>query len=171
MIKLRLGLLAVVGGVCIPASLYAASILGPSAPVCAVGTVPSILVKVTGLKDRTGKLRVRTFGGSPATYFDKTKALKRIEVVIPASGPTDVCMPVPGPGVYAVDVRHDANDNGDTDKADGAGASGNPRMTLFDIIFGRKPPAKQVQVSVGRGTAIVPIQVKYLSGGTFKPVA
>jgi hypothetical protein len=71
-------------------------------------------------------------------------------------------MPVPAAGVYAVDVRHDANNNGDTDKADGAGASGNPKITLFDIIFGRKPPAAQVQVHVGHGTTIVPITVRYL---------
>jgi uncharacterized protein (DUF2141 family) len=149
------------GGVLIPASLYASAILGPVAPLCANGAVPSILVKVTGLKSRSGKVRVRTFGGSPDTYFDKTKALKRLELPVPASGPIDICMPVSGPGVYAVDVRHDANNNGKTDRADGAGASGNPQVSLIDIIFKRKPPARQVQVIVGNGTAVVPVQVKY----------
>ncbi len=160
--NLRIGFLAVLGASLVPAGLYAANILGPAAPICATGAGPSILVRVSGLKSRVGKVRVRTFGGSPSNYFDKKKYLQRLEFAVPASGPIDVCMPVPGPGTYAVDVRHDANNNGDTDRADGAGASGNPKMTLMDIVFNRKPPAKQVQVPVGRGTALVPIVVRYL---------
>jgi uncharacterized protein (DUF2141 family) len=160
--KLRIGFLAVGCAALIPAGLMAANILGPAAPMCAAGGSPSILVRVSGLKTRAGKVRVRTFGGSPANYFDKKKYLSRVELPVPAAGPIDVCMAVPGPGTYAVDVRHDANNNGDTDRADGAGASGNPKMTLFDILFNRKPPAKQVQVPVGRGTAVVPIVVRYL---------
>jgi hypothetical protein len=74
----------------------------------------------------------------------------------------EVCVPVPAPGVYALDVRHDANNNSDTDRADGIGASGNPKMSLFSIIFGRRPPANQVQFKVGNGTAIVPVVVRYL---------
>ena len=162
MVKLRIGLLAVAAAVLVPASLGAVQILGPAPATCGVGDAPSILVRVSGLRDRNGKLRVRTFGGSPSTYFDKTKALKRVEYPVPESGPVEVCMPVPSPGLYAVDVRHDANNNGDTDKADGAGASGNPKLSLFDIIFKRRPPAKQVQVSVGDGTTVVPILVRYM---------
>ncbi len=157
----RLGLLGFSTLVLAPASLCAAAILGPAAPLCENGSSPSMLVKVSGLKTRSGKVRVRAFGGNPASYFDKRQALKRIEVFVPSSGPVEVCVPVPGPGVYAADVRHDANNNGDTDRADGAGASGNPKVTLMDILFKRRPPAKQVQVAVGQGTTVVPIQVKY----------
>jgi hypothetical protein len=32
----------------------------------------------------------------------------------------------------------------------------------MSILFGRKPPASQVQVSVANGTTIVPITVRYL---------
>lgn len=160
--NLRIGFLTVSGALMVPAMLSGANILGPAAPICASGAGPSILVRVSGLKSRVGKVRVRTFGGSPSNYFDKKKYLARVELSVPATGPVDVCMPIPGPGTYAVDVRHDANNNGDTDRADGAGASGNPKMTLLDIVFNRKPPAKQVQVVVGRGTALVPVVVRYL---------
>ncbi len=142
--------------------LGSATILGPAPDVCAASKGPSILVRASGFKNRAGKVRVRAFGGSPANYFDKTKALTRIEYPMPAAGSVDVCVPLPAPGVYAVDVRHDINNNSDTDRADGAGASGNPKITLFDIIFGRKPPAKQVQISVGQGTTVVPVIVRYM---------
>ncbi len=147
------------------------AVLGPAAAQCSAGRGPAMLVRVIGLKDRVGKVRVRAFGGSPATYFDKTKALKRIEVAIPAAGPVDVCVPLSAAGVYAVDVRHDTNVNGKSDRSDGAGASGNPTMSLFDVIFKRKPPASKVQVSVGNGVTVVPVTVMYVQGGALRPIA
>jgi uncharacterized protein (DUF2141 family) len=154
--------LALGGLLAFPAS---AGVIGPDAGVCVSGGGSAIL------KDRLGPVRVRTFGGSPETYFDKKKTLKRVVVAPPASGPVEVCMAVPGPGVYAVDIRHDVNRNGDTDKADGAGASGNPKISLFAILFGKRPSADQVAVRVGNGVVPINIQVKYLQGGSFKAVA
>jgi uncharacterized protein (DUF2141 family) len=162
MIKLRIGLLAFVALAAMPVAVGNAAILGPASGVCVAGATPSVLVRVSGLRSRLGTVRVRTFAGTPDTYFDKTKYQRRVEVSIPKAGPVDICVPVNAPGVYAVDVRHDANNNGDTDRADGAGASGNPKLTLFDVLFKRRPPAKQVQFSVGRGTTVVPIVLKYL---------
>lgn len=147
-----------------------AQAIGPDSRVCTEASGPAMLVRVQGLKDRAGKVRVRSFGGSPSTYFDKKQTLRRIELPVPSKGNVDVCVPVPAPGVYAVDVRHDVNDNGKTDRADGGGASGNPKITLVDMIFKRKPPVKQVQVAVGSGVTVVPVQIKYLSGGSFKPI-
>jgi uncharacterized protein (DUF2141 family) len=158
----KLAFLAAAASLLAAPAIGSAGILGPAPALCASGSAPSILVRVSGLKNRAGTIRVRTFGGNPNTYFDKRHALKRVEYPTPEAGPVEVCVPVPAPGLYAVDVRHDINSNSDTDRADGAGASGNPKITLFDILFGRKPPAKKVQVSVGKGTAIVPIQLRYL---------
>jgi uncharacterized protein (DUF2141 family) len=162
MLKRRISFIALPVALAVIPAVGFADILGPQPAMCAEGDGPAILVKASGFKNRAGTIRVRTFGGSPSTYFDKRHTLKRVEYAVPTSGPIEVCMPVPAPGVYAVDVRHDINSNSDTDRSDGAGASGNPKITLFDILFGRKPPAKQVQVSVGKGTTVVPIQVRYL---------
>lgn len=148
-----------------------AGVIGPDAAVCNAGNGPAILVRVEGLKDRVGPVRVRTFGGSPSTYFDKKKTLKRVELTPPASGPVEICMAVPGPGVYAVDIRHDVNRNGDTDKSDGAGASGNPKISLFDILFGNRPSPQKVAVRVSNGVTPITIQVKYLQGGSFRAVS
>ena len=147
-----------------------AAILGPEAALCAAGNSPAMLVRVIGLKNRTGTLRLRSFGGSSATYFDKKAYLKRIQIDLPANGPVELCLPVPRPGVYAVDLRHDVNLNEKSDRADGAGASGNPKVSLIDIIFGKRPAASKVAVSVGAGVTIVPIVVKYLQGGSLKPI-
>ena len=147
-----------------------ATVLGPDATVCERGDGPAILVNVVGFKNRAGTVRARTFGGSPATWFDKKYLLKRTEAGVPSSGAVAICMPVPHAGIYAVDIRHDVNGNGDTDKADGAGASGNPNLSLFDVIFKRKPPVNRVSVQVGTGVTPITVVLKYLSGGSVKPV-
>ena len=168
---LKFAALVLLGGGGLVACSAHAGVIGPDAGVCASGSGSAILVRVDGLKDRIGPVRVRTFTGSPDNYFDKKKTLKRVELTPPAAGPVEVCMAVPGPGVYAVDIRHDANRNGDTDKSDGAGASGNPKISLFDILFGKRPDASRVAVRVGNGVVPINIQVKYLRGGSFKAVA
>lgn len=148
----------------------AATILGPDAAACARGDSPAILINVVGFKNRAGTVRARTFGGSPSTWFDKRYLLKRTLADVPSSGPVAICMPVPGPGTYAVDIRHDIDGTGKTDKSDGAGASGNPQVSLFDVLFKRKPPADKVAVHVGGGVTSITVVLKYLSGGSVKPV-
>ena len=131
---------------------------------------PQVMVRITGFRDRAGQVRVRLFGGSPSTYFDKTRALVRVEIPTPRSQPVDICVPAPGPGVYAVDVRHDGNGNGRTDRQDGGGVSGNPSVSLFDVLFSRRPAPATVQFRVGTGTTVVPVTLMYLQGMSFRPV-
>lgn len=142
-----------------------AAILGPSAAACASGDGPAVLVKIAGLKNRAGTVRARLFaGGRPASWFDKRAHIGRIQVPTPANGAVEICMPVPRPGAYVVDVRHDINNNGDTDRSDGGGASGNPKIGLMDVLFGRKPPAKQVVFNVGAGITPIIVAVNYATG-------
>jgi uncharacterized protein (DUF2141 family) len=162
MAKLRNGVLVLATATLGLPGLGAAQALGPNPSLCSGGREPTILVRVAGLKNRAGTVRVRTYNGAPDTYFNKKFAQKRYEYNVPSSGPIEICVPVGAPGTYAVDIRHDVNNNGDTDRSDGIGASGNPKFSLISILFGRKPPASQVQVSVASGTTIVPITVKYL---------
>lgn len=145
--------------------------IGPDAARCAPGAAhPAILVEVGGFKSRAGTVRVRVFGGATSTYFDKKQALLRTELAVPREGPVAICMPVERAGIYAVDVRHDINANGKTDRSDGGGASGNPHVTLFDMLFSRKPDPRTVQIRVGAGTTVVPVTLTYLQGGSLKPI-
>jgi uncharacterized protein (DUF2141 family) len=153
----------------LPAAGHAAP-AGPFAEACE-GANAAMLVHVTGFKARTGMLRVQSYGGDPDHYFDKGTYLKRIDLRVPAAGPLDVCVPVPGPGRYAVSVRHDLNGSGKTDRSDGGGMSGNPHLSLFDLMFKRKPAPDEVAVGVGNGVKMVPIVLNYISGASFRPIA
>jgi uncharacterized protein (DUF2141 family) len=143
--------------------------LGPHADDCADGK-PAMLVRIQGLKSRSGTVRVQTYGGDPARYFEKGSYLERVQVRVPPSGPVEVCMPVPRPGLYAVSVRHDANGNGSADMgSDGGGFSGNPSVSLFDALFKRKPSPVQVQVKVA-GVTPVPVILNYIHGASVGPI-
>lgn len=169
--KMMVAMAAVAVGLTLPANGASATVLGPEAARCTAGSGPALLVRVTGFKNRAGTVRVRSFpGATPAAWFDRKRALKRHLVALPDGGPVDICVAVARPGPYVIDVRHDINGNGDSDRADGAGVSGNPSVSVFDFFVGKKPPASVVVVNAGSGITVVPITMKYIQGGAFKPV-
>lgn len=151
--------------------LLAGPIAVPARTSCPADVGPALLVDVSGFRNRAGQVRVRVFGGPTSTYFDKKLALFRLETPVPAAGKVTFCIPVPRPGVYAVDVRHDINANSDTDRNDGGGVSGNPRVSLWDVLLSRRPEPAKVQVRVGGGVTAVPVTLMYLQGGVFRPLA
>ena len=147
----------------------AAAVLGPHAAACAAGGGrAAMLVHVEGLKARSGMLRVQSYGGDPAHYFDKGSYLERVEVPVPSTGAIEVCMPVPRPGAYAVSVRHEPA-GGSSQLAQGGGMSGNPNVSLMDVLFRRKPSPDQVKVEV-RGIAVVPVVLNYVQGANVGPL-
>jgi len=167
-VRVRAAVLALVAAMAVPAGGHAQPV-GPFASVCEAGG-PALLVHVTGFKTRAGSIRVQSYGGNPARYFDKGTFLKRVEMAVPARGALDVCLPVPGPGRYAVSVRHEIDGAGKKDMGDGGGMSGNPHLSLLDLMMKRKPSPQQVAVEVGGGVRPVPIVLNYLQGGSFRPV-
>jgi uncharacterized protein (DUF2141 family) len=162
------GLIAALVGA-VPLVPAGAAVLGPHADDCTDGKL-AMLVRVEGLKSRSGVIRVQSYGGDPSHYFDKGTYLERVQVRVPPAGPVEVCMPVPKAGTYAVSVKHDANGNGSTDiSSDGGGFSGNPNLSLLDVLFKRKPSPVQVQVHVA-GVATVPVRLNYVHGTSVGPV-
>ena len=168
MFKLMAGMAGLMLAAATPAGARAA-MLGPDPAACQ-GDGPAMLVRIEGLKQRIGMLRIQSYGGDPSHYFDKGTYLRRIQFPVPASGPVEVCVPVPGNGTYAVSVRHDVDSSGKTGLSDGGGMSGNPRMSLFDVMFKRKPSPGKVQVAV-QGVTRVPVVINYVQGGAFRPIA
>ena len=152
------------------ASPCGAAILGPHAAQCAAGAGrPALLVKVVGLKSRAGTVRVQLYD-DPATYFDKGAYIERIELRPPAAGPVDICLPAPRAGVYAVAVRHEVSGDGRSDLADGGGMSGNPNLSLMDVVFKRRPSPVQVQVKVD-GLTVVSVVMNYVRGTGVGPIS
>jgi len=168
MLKLAAGMAGLMLAAAIPAGAGAA-VLGQDPAACS-GAGPAMLIQIEGLKKRAGIIRVQSYGGDPSRYFEKGAYLRRIEFPVPAVGPVDVCVPVPAVGTYAVSVRHDVDSSGKAGMSDGGGMSGNPHMSLFDVMFKRKPNPAKVQVSV-RGVTRVPVRMNYVQGGSFGPIA
>ena len=142
----------------------AAGIVGADAAVCEAGK-PSLLVRVNGLKQPTGTLKLSIYGNNPSVYLKKQGRLRRIKVPVRSRGPIDVCVAVPKSGRYAVAVHHDLNGNGDKDRHDGGGYSNNPRVSLMNM----RPAFGRTAVSVGRSPAKVDVRLLYVRGLSVGP--
>ncbi len=128
---------------------------------------PALLVEATGLKDRTGNMKLEIYPANEQDFLADDnlliaagKTFRRVEVPVPQTGPVLLCVRIPGPGTYAVSVLHDRN--GDRRfgwKIDGIGFSGNPKLGWG------KPKARQSSVQVnGGGVSRISVVMNYKSG-------
>lgn len=143
-----------------------AEVLGGSPDACRPGAEGSAaLVTVAGFKDRAGRLRVQNYRGGKADYLVEGRYLHREEMPVTAAGEMTVCLPLPGPGDYAIIALHDRDSNGRLSIwSDGIGFSRNPRLGLA------KPAASQVLISFGPGVTPVRIVLNYRRGLSVRPI-
>lgn len=153
----------------LPLGAGAQAALGPNADICE-SNGSALLVQVEGFKARTGRVRVQLYANNPSTFLEKGKYLERIDVPVSPNGQLKVCVPVPRPGNYAVYVRHDLDGNGKSNRVDGGGFSGNPDVSLADLVTKKKPSMNKVQVPVGHGTQPVKVILNYVQGLSFQPL-
>lgn len=166
MLKLTHAIAASALALAVPTTAQAA--LGPDAAWCRPGASdPAVLVNVSGLKTRTGRIRVQLYGSNPADFLAKGKKMRRIDVPVTASGNMPICIAVPKSGNYAIAVRHDADGNGKSGWTDGGGFSRNPRLTLLDL----RPKYQAVAIPVSNGVKPIDVVLNYRQGLTIKPVA
>ncbi len=105
-------LLILAAGAAAPAA--AQDILGPDAAACRPGSGrDAVLLTVDGFKNRDGTLRVELWPGNDQDFLRnhhelvaEGKAYHRVTVPVPKSGAAHVCVPLPGPGVYAMGAFH-----------------------------------------------------------------
>lgn len=140
-------------------------VLGKDAEACARGE-PSIRVTATGLRDRTGRIKLELF---PATAEDflkddtqlrrEGKLFRRVWARTPRAGPVVICIRVPARGRYALLFTHDRDGRNKFNFfQDGAGFPGNRRI-------GRSwPLLSDGEVNVGGGPTQVAVRVQYLRG-------
>ena len=137
----------------------------PDDLTCAKGGSPAVLVRVVGLKNGSGKVRVQAYGPGAAKYLKKGEWAGRVDVPLSGRRNLDVCLPLPVAGQYSIAVRHDANANKKSDWNDGAGFSRNPKLS----VLGR-PSFAQTAVAVSRGPAKVRVVINYRNGISVGPI-
>ena len=149
----------------VPASAAPA---GPYSELCSANK-PAVLARISGFKAPRGTIIVKLYASNPKTFLEKGTYLRKVDMPVHNAGPIDVCVPVPESGKYALSVRHEIN--GGKSRSDGGGFSGNPHVSLMDIIFQRKPSLDKVSFSVDGATRVIPVILNYIEGGSVRPAA
>ena len=103
-------------------------------------------------------MRVQIYRAIRGDWLEKNRWMYRIET--PArEGSMSFCMPVPAAGSYAVAIRHDYNNNNETDIfADGGGMSNNPSVTVFNL---GRPSVGKTAFEVGNEVKAISIRMRY----------
>ena len=120
----------------------------------------SVLIQVQGVRSSGGALVAVLWGDNPSEFLKKGARVAR-ERVQARPGSVTVCLEAPRPGVYAVAVYHDENDNHRFDRSwtglpvEGFGVSNNPRPFL------RAPTHGESAFEVGPGHKLVKIDLRY----------
>jgi uncharacterized protein (DUF2141 family) len=150
-------------GVAAPAR---AEILGGDAAACEAGNVPAVRVNITGLKDRTGRLKLELYPATPDDFLRNDselvaagKTFRRIWAQTPPAGPVTMCVRAPRPGRYALFFTHDRDGKNKFNIwVDGGGVTTNQR------IGAAKPKLAMSEVEVGEGVTTVNIITQYIHG-------
>ncbi|WP_404335223.1 DUF2141 domain-containing protein [Sphingomonas sp. MMS12-HWE2-04] len=140
---------------------------------CAVPGGARLYVKVEGLKDRSGRLKLELYPANEADFLKDDRDLKkegkpfrRIWAQTPGAGPVTLCIRAPSAGQWAVLFTHDRDGKNKFNFwQDGAGFPSNQRL-------GRsRPKVRQALVNVPVGGGTITVRAQYLKGlGGFGPL-
>lgn len=150
--------LSLTAGLAAPASAQYRNELRHDRSLCS-GNGPAVWINITEIESARGTLRIQLYPGTSADWLESGRWINRIE--IPARvGTTQVCMPVPRAGNYAIAIRHDQNGNGRTDiRTDGGGMSNNPSINIFNL---GKPSISKTRFSIGSEVKPMGIRMRYM---------
>jgi len=137
----------------------------PNDPTCREGGKPAVLVRVSGLKNGAGKVRIQAYGPGPSKHLKKGDWAGRVDVPLNGRRSVDICLPLPAAGAYSVAVRHDANANKKSDWNDGAAFSRNPKLGLTS-----KPTFAQTAIRVGNDPTRISVVLNYRQGLSVGPI-
>ncbi|TGX53549.1 DUF2141 domain-containing protein [Sphingomonas gei] len=140
---------------------------------CALPGGPRVQVNVTGLKDRTGRLKLELYPANEADFLKDDRSLvregkpfRRVWATMPASGPVTLCIRAPSAGQWALLFTHDRDGKNKFNFwQDGAGFPSNQRL-------GRsRPKVRQALVNVAASGGQITVRAQYLKGlGGFGPL-
>jgi uncharacterized protein (DUF2141 family) len=130
---------------------------------------PSLLINVTGLKDRKGQVKAELYPANDTDFLqddniliNQGKTFRRVVMDVPASGPVQLCMRAPAAGVYGLSLLHDRDRDRKFNKSwdgDGVGFGANPSS---QGPF--KPKIAVGRVTVGGGPTPVTVRMMYRNG-------
>lgn len=128
-------------------------------PALCQGSGPAVMINITGIRPATGKVRAQLYLANSDDWLERGRWLTRIE--LPArDGSMAICMPVPAAGEYAIAVRHDVNENGETDiRTDGGAMSNNPSINIFNL---GRPSINRTRFTIGREVLPMTLRMRYL---------
>jgi uncharacterized protein (DUF2141 family) len=127
---------------------------------------PSFIVDVAGLKDRRGYLKLELYPANDDDFLEDDnvlinagKTFRRVEVAVPRTGPVELCIRAPAPGLYALSLLHDRDANRKFGLSiDGIGFAGNPHLGLS------KPKAAAASAWAGTGLTRITVVLNYRRG-------
>ncbi|RME98518.1 MAG: DUF2141 domain-containing protein [Alphaproteobacteria bacterium] len=119
---------------------------------------PALRVTVRGILMDEGNVRVQLYNHVPEEFLAKGKSLMRVTTPVRgADTPVVVCLPLKGPGTYAILAYHDRDADNKADALkEGFAISNNPRLKL------RKPRHDEAAFEAGEGVTDVDITLQYL---------
>ncbi|MEM8822501.1 MAG: DUF2141 domain-containing protein [Pseudomonadota bacterium] len=141
----------------------AALVMGLAAPVwaeCAAGDETRLEVSVQNVRSSSGNVTITVYENDRQKFLASGAKLVRDRAPAQA-GVTRSCLPVPGPGTYAVAVYHDEDGDRDFDRnalglpQEGYGFS-NDAPTLMSL-----PSFEDVVFEAGSGTTPLTITMRY----------
>ncbi len=141
----------------LPATWFAAAALVATAPAAAC-EAPFVKVSVNGVRNDTGLVAALIYDDNPDNFLKNGRKLHRVREQA-KKGRTEVCLPSPPPGEYAVAVFHDENANKRLDQGflgipeEGYGFSNNPGFTfgvpdMEDILFEINGDQTEIEVDL-----------------------
>jgi uncharacterized protein (DUF2141 family) len=150
-----------------------AGVLGSDSAACTGGAGPAIRANVSGLKDRSGELKLELYPANEGDFLKDDRDLikegkffRRIRVPTPQSGQIALCIKAPTPCRYALLFTHNRDGKNKFDFwVDGAGFPSNVKL-------GRtRPKLGMAVINVGPGVTVTDIRAQYLRGlGGFGPM-
>jgi len=154
-------------------SVLAAQQLDPVEGACGLVAGVPVYVTITGLMDRSGRIKVELYPANEADFLRDDTGLKsdgrpfrRVWAQTPSSDPVTVCIRAPYAGQWALLVTHDRDGRNKFNFwQDGAGFPSGGRL-------GRsRPKVRQALLNVGANGGGVTVRMQYLRGlGGFGPV-
>lgn len=127
---------------------------------CMPGGATAVELRITGLRSARGNLFVRAYHARRKDWLRAKRYLIRVDA-IPRAGSVTVCVPLPGPGRFAIAAHHDADGDREMDfSRDGAAMSNNPEIRTF-LGIPRPPAVDKAAFSAAAGLNRLTIAMRY----------